>query len=340
MRKKRVVQAGKCYHLVSRVAHRAFFFDDEEKDRFVDLLMRVEFFCCVRVLAYCCMSNHIHVFIFLEEEREMSEEEILARVNVLYRGARLEDALGEWKTLKEEDVRARTRFGGPAIGSDFGNLLASYTRRMFHPSEFMKTLKQDMTMSFNARRDHAGTIWEGRFYDRRTDPVVKDMSAQAAYVDCNPAEAGICRDPAGYRWCSWAAAMAGDEHARDMYRFIYEGVADEWGGIVELHKAAIRARLGEIDDAVRGGGVVDWLFGMVGSGKGKRAERERERQNDPSGLAEKYPMPQKHKLALEAARRRQGCWRFSRRGRGAGARWRRNWGYRASPGCPRRTWSR
>ena len=48
MRKKRVVQAGKCYHLVSRVAHRAFFFDDDEKDRFVDLLMRVEFFSCVR----------------------------------------------------------------------------------------------------------------------------------------------------------------------------------------------------------------------------------------------------------------------------------------------------
>ena len=47
MRRKRIVQAGKCYHLVSRVAHKAFFFDEEEKDRFVDLLMRVEFFCCV-----------------------------------------------------------------------------------------------------------------------------------------------------------------------------------------------------------------------------------------------------------------------------------------------------
>ena len=66
MMRKRIVQAGKCYHLVSRVAHKAFFFDDEEKDRFVDLLMRVEFSCCVKVLAYCCMSNHIHVFIFLE----------------------------------------------------------------------------------------------------------------------------------------------------------------------------------------------------------------------------------------------------------------------------------
>ena len=44
----------------------SFFKLDEEKERFVDLLMRVEFFSCVRVLAYCCMSNHIHVFIFLE----------------------------------------------------------------------------------------------------------------------------------------------------------------------------------------------------------------------------------------------------------------------------------
>ena len=75
MRKKRVVQAGKCYHLVSRVAHRAFFFDDDEKDRFVDLLMRVEFFSCVRVLAYCCMSNHIHVFIYLDDARELSLKE-------------------------------------------------------------------------------------------------------------------------------------------------------------------------------------------------------------------------------------------------------------------------
>ena len=66
MRRKRIVQAGKCYHLISRVAHKAFFFDEEERNQFVDLLMRVEFFCCVKVLAYCCMSNHIHVFIFLE----------------------------------------------------------------------------------------------------------------------------------------------------------------------------------------------------------------------------------------------------------------------------------
>ena len=298
MRKKRVIQAGKCYHLVSRVAHRAFLFDDDEKDRFVDLLKRVEFFSCVRVIAYCCMSNHIHVFIFLDDARELSEDEILARVNALYRGARLDEALGEWKMLKEEDDKARASFGGPVAGTGFCCLLAAYARRMFHPSEFMKTLKQSMTMSFNSRRDHAGTIWEGRFYDKRSNPTVDDMSAQAAYVDCNPAEAGICRDPAEYKWCGWAAAVAGDEHARDMYRFIYEGVADEWREIARLHRAAIRARLGEIDDAVESGGVVDWLFGMFGSGKGKKAEREREMQGAPSCLAEKCPVPRKHELSL------------------------------------------
>ena len=159
MRKKRVVQAGKCYHLVSRVAHRALFFDDDEKNRFVDLLMRVEFFSGVRVLAYCCMSNHIHVFIYLDDARELSEEEILARVNALYRGGRLAEALGEWKVLKDKEDKAMASFGGPVAGTDFRRLLASYTRRMFHPSEFMKTLKQNMTMSFNSRLDHAGTIW-------------------------------------------------------------------------------------------------------------------------------------------------------------------------------------
>ena len=33
---------NRCYHLVSRLAHRAFFLDDEEKDRAVALMRRVE----------------------------------------------------------------------------------------------------------------------------------------------------------------------------------------------------------------------------------------------------------------------------------------------------------
>ena len=39
MRKNRVVEQNRCYHLVSRLAHRAFFLDDEEKGRAVALTL-------------------------------------------------------------------------------------------------------------------------------------------------------------------------------------------------------------------------------------------------------------------------------------------------------------
>ena len=35
MRKTRLIEQNRCYHLISRLAHRAFFLDDEEKDRAV-----------------------------------------------------------------------------------------------------------------------------------------------------------------------------------------------------------------------------------------------------------------------------------------------------------------
>ena len=44
MRKNRFIGQDRCYHLISRLAHRAFFLDDEEKDRAVALMRRVEEF--------------------------------------------------------------------------------------------------------------------------------------------------------------------------------------------------------------------------------------------------------------------------------------------------------
>ena len=42
MRKNRVIEQNRCYHLVGRLAHRAFFLGDEEKGRAVALMRRVE----------------------------------------------------------------------------------------------------------------------------------------------------------------------------------------------------------------------------------------------------------------------------------------------------------
>ena len=43
MRKDRLIEQNRCYHLISRLAHRAFFRDDMEKDRAVALMRRVGF---------------------------------------------------------------------------------------------------------------------------------------------------------------------------------------------------------------------------------------------------------------------------------------------------------
>ena len=64
----------RCYHLVSRLAHRAFFLDDEEKDRAVALMRRVEEFSGVVVLAYAFMSNHFHIFIYVPSAEQIGEE--------------------------------------------------------------------------------------------------------------------------------------------------------------------------------------------------------------------------------------------------------------------------
>ena len=61
MRNSCVNLPNRCYHLISRVAHRAFFLDDEERTRLVDLIRRVSRFSGVKLLAYGVMSNHFHV---------------------------------------------------------------------------------------------------------------------------------------------------------------------------------------------------------------------------------------------------------------------------------------
>ncbi len=81
MRKTRLIEQNRCYHLFSRLAHRAFFLDDEEKDRAVALMRRVEEFSGVIVLAYAFMSNHFHIFVYVPDAEEIGEEEVMRRIH-------------------------------------------------------------------------------------------------------------------------------------------------------------------------------------------------------------------------------------------------------------------
>ena len=136
MRKNRVVEQNRCYHLVSRLAHRALFFDDEEKDRAVALMRRVEEFSGVVVLAYAFMSNHFHIYVPSAEE--IGEGEILRRIRVFYRDASLSQVVAMWNRLKTEkqELFKRARPTKKYV-SRFEAYKSSFLRRMWNSAEFM-----------------------------------------------------------------------------------------------------------------------------------------------------------------------------------------------------------
>ncbi|WP_345785848.1 transposase [Gemmatimonas sp.] len=65
--------------------------------------------------------------------------------------------------------------------------------------------------AYNARHDRTGTLWEGRFRSSVIDSA-RYFLACSRYIDQNPVRAGIVREPAAYRWSSFARLAHG---ARD-----------------------------------------------------------------------------------------------------------------------------
>ena len=80
MRALRSFKPDRWYHLISRIANRAFYLTDEERTRFVERLWRVAKFSGIEVPAHCFMSNHFHLLVHLPEAPELGDEELFDRI--------------------------------------------------------------------------------------------------------------------------------------------------------------------------------------------------------------------------------------------------------------------
>ena len=150
MRRCRISLPNRCYHLISRVAHRAYFLDEDERTRLVDFVGRVAEFSGVKLLAYSVMSNHFHLFVYIGRPESLSDAEIVRRISALYSDVRFERVMKKWNELA----------------------------------------KRPDSPSFNGRRDHHGTMWESRYRVRVKDPAECGMMlAESGYVDANPVNA-------------------------------------------------------------------------------------------------------------------------------------------------------
>ena len=234
------------YHCVTRVVDRRFAFEQEDKEKFRTYMRMQENFTGCRVLAYCLMSNHVHLLLEVPPLAAggLSDEELLRRMKAVHHEVAVAEVAKRLVVLRQSGRDAAAR-----------ELHASITYRMHDLGEFMKALLQRFSRWFNMNHERTGTLWESRF----KSVLVEDGAAaqtMAAYIDLNPVRAGMVEDPADYRWSSYGEAMGGGPRGNGrkaraglvralMAHKGYEADARHWAGKVSKDYRMILVEEGE-----------------------------------------------------------------------------------------------
>ena len=198
------------YHVVSRIVNRDFVLGHEEKAYFLQTMRRLEVFCGVRVITYCIMSNHFHILVEIPESGNLSDDEVLCRMKVLY-SKRVVDEFRE--SLKQARLHSKHEVAEAMI--------KPFLLRMHDLSMFMKDLKQRFTQWFNRVHDRRGTLWEERFRSVLIEDSKHALYTVANYIDLNPVRSGICADPKDYKYCGYGEAMGGSLVARNGFKWLW-----------------------------------------------------------------------------------------------------------------------
>ena len=224
------------HHLTSRIAHRVFFLKEDERNDFVSLMMRVSAFSGVELIGWCIMNNHFHIYVYLPEPPQMTDEEVLARFKALKGDAErifADDGFGtECPTLGASLDEGREKARAERV--------AAIRRRMYSIAEYMRMIKQWFSEDYNRRNGHKGTMWEAIYGDH---PMFlpeeldgyEDLRDVLAYIHLNPIRAAMTDRYDGYAWSSYAAYRKGDPVAVKAMRLAYAGYDDD-AEIVKVHE--------------------------------------------------------------------------------------------------------
>ena len=188
------------YHCISRVVGGEFLLDDLGKEQLARLLLKLAAFCGIELITYCMMGNHFHLLIRVPVRQELSDTELLQRLEDFY-GKR-----GALTALAREGIESRD--GIDAV------LRQSLLERMGDVSAFMKEFKQRFSRWYNRQSGRFGTLWAERFKSVLVEDTPGAVRMVAAYIDLNPVRAGLVQDPKDYRFCGYAKALAGNEVLR------------------------------------------------------------------------------------------------------------------------------
>jgi REP element-mobilizing transposase RayT len=170
------------------------------------MLRKQAAFAGVQVLAYCVMSNHLHLLLRVPVVEALSDEALLSRYEAYYGNDRV-----PLSTYSVQELRAILAEGGRDAEAARERILA----RMGDLPAFMRELKQRFSIWFNHQHGTKGTIWAARYKSVIVEDEPESLTRVAAYIDLNPVRAELVPDPQDYRWCGYAASLAGVRSARD-----------------------------------------------------------------------------------------------------------------------------
>jgi putative transposase len=177
-----------------------YLLDIVARENFTTMIWKVAAFCGVELITYCVMSNHFHILVRVPEPPVLTDGQLIERLEGLY------GRNGAPTLLAREAMAER--------GKIDAGIRQGLMERMGDVSVFMKELKQRFSLWYNRHHARFGTLWAERFKSVIVEGQPSSLEAVAAYIDLNPVRAGLVEDPKDYRFCGYAAAVAGNTLAR------------------------------------------------------------------------------------------------------------------------------
>ena len=205
-------------------------FGEVEKERLFRLAERLQKFYSIELISFVCMSNHWHALVCTHPELP-GREEVKRRFRAFYGDGRIEP---NWR----DDA-----------------VVARYAARMRDVSCFVKDLQQRFTCWFNRRHQRRGRLWADRYKSVVLDGG-RALWECLKYLEMNPVRAGLCADPADYRFCSWGRYCGGGKHPFAAAFAKYAGDSQCTPGHTpdfEETAALLRTELARVAAAERGG---------------------------------------------------------------------------------------
>lgn len=188
------------YHCVSHLVEEASHLTPAEKEFFTKRMRALARFCTMPIIEHSVMGNHFHIITRSPGPIDLTDEQLLQRL-IDYYGNKSTQVIA-FRDVMNGRTQRRTQ------------LREAYLRRMGDVSVFMKELKEGFTRWYNRRHGRRGTLWSARFGSELVEDQPSVLRIVSAYVALNSVRAGLTDDPGKYRFCGYAAALAGDKEAR------------------------------------------------------------------------------------------------------------------------------